>query len=138
VVLLIASVLTIPGHTLTSLRWSLVGCLAVGVIFLAIGMRSMLRPRSYKPVLEDWIFHSVLPSVAYLALMTSVFLLSAHSWAGLYAIAGVVILLLFIGIHNAWDAAMWIALDRPRQQGTDAVSPAPPASPPPQPKPEVA
>jgi len=34
----------------------------------------------------------------------------------LFVIGGVALLLLFIGIHNAWDGAVYIALRRQREQ----------------------
>jgi hypothetical protein len=113
-VLLIASFLTIPGHTITSLRWSLVVSLVVGLTFLLMGLMGMRRAK-YKPVLEDWVFHAALPLVAYIALLIAIGLVSPRSDAALYITACVVILLLFIGIHNAWDAAMWIALERTKR-----------------------
>jgi hypothetical protein len=36
--------------------------------------------------------------------------------AALYIIGSVALTLLFIGIHNAWDLAVWITVERPEVQ----------------------
>jgi hypothetical protein len=33
----------------------------------------------------------------------------SHPFPALYVVAGVTLLLMFIGVHNAWDAAVYIA-----------------------------
>ena len=40
----------------------------------------------------------------------------AHAAAALYVTAGVSLLLLFIGIHNAWDIAVWFTAERPNAE----------------------
>ncbi|TLY75017.1 MAG: hypothetical protein E6K49_12820 [Gammaproteobacteria bacterium] len=39
-------------------------------------------------------------------------LLPGHPVASLYAVAGITLLLLFIGIHNAWDVVAWVTTER--------------------------
>jgi hypothetical protein len=64
------------------------------------------------PVLEDWIFHCVLPLAAYAALLVASVLLRRHPAPSLFVVGGAALLLLFVGIHNAWDAVTYIALQR--------------------------
>jgi hypothetical protein len=64
----------------------------------------------YVPVLEDRIWHIVLPSVAYLSLFVSAIAAYSHEVGALYVVAATALLLLLIGIHNAWDAAVYIAM----------------------------
>jgi len=53
---------------------------------------------------------------------------------GLYVIGAAEVLLLFIGIHNAWDAAVWITMNlEPQADDADGERKAdvsPPAAPP--------
>ena len=62
----------------------------------------------YKPVLEDYIWHIALPSVAYVALFASGIAAYWHEVQALYIVALTALLLLLIGIHNACDAAVYI------------------------------
>jgi len=69
---------------------------------------------AYKPVLEDWVWHLVLPMTAYATLFVGAAGLSHdQSWA-LFLIGAVLFLLLSIGIHNAWDTVTYLAI-QPRQ-----------------------
>jgi hypothetical protein len=61
--------------------------------------------------MEDWLFHTVLPLVSYTALLVAAILLAIHPAPALFVIAVATVLLLFIGIHNAWDNVRYIALE---------------------------
>ena len=56
---------------------------------------------------EDWLFHAVLPFAAYAILSVSACTARAHPTECLFGVATAAPLLLFIGIHNAWDAATY-------------------------------
>jgi hypothetical protein len=118
-VLLIASVLTVPGHTLLSLSLCTAGCAAAGLTFAVLATVRMRRPQTYKPVMEDWIWHVVFPFVSYAFLLVMSALIPSRTAMALYGIAAVVVALLFIGIHNAWDSAMYIAVERVRTSTND-------------------
>jgi hypothetical protein len=64
---------------------------------------------AYKPVFEDWLFHVLLPLAAYAAMGVSACLAGLHERAVLFIVAAASLLLLFIGIHNAWDIATYHA-----------------------------
>src|SRR5438552_1348127 len=74
---------------------------------MLIGVARMRRQRQYKPVLEDWLWHAWFPLIAYAGLLIAGFLLLKNPELALYLVACVGLLLLFIGIHNAWDAAIY-------------------------------
>jgi hypothetical protein len=57
----------------------------------------------YKPVFEDWLFHALLPLAAYASLAGSAFAARSFARATMFLVGGAALLLLFIGIHNAWD-----------------------------------
>jgi hypothetical protein len=111
-VLLIASVISIPRHTIASLTICL-GITGVGgLLYTSIVVVRIFRQQEYKPVLEDWVFHVVLPLLAYIMICGAVFVYWRQSGLMLNLIAACALLILYIGIHNAWDAAVFLALDR--------------------------
>jgi hypothetical protein len=67
----------------------------------------------------------LLPTLCYLILLIAGTLAPLHVGAALYATAAVSLLLLLIGIHNAWDIAVWFTAGE-RAPGA-AGTPKPPA-----------
>jgi hypothetical protein len=114
-VLLIAAILCVPRQTPASLA----GCLAaegiVGLIYVAIVALRFRKEMHYTPVLEDRIWHVVLPFTAYTALFVSGLSAYQHEVGALYVVAIAALLLLLIGIHNAWDAAVFIAMRKQKR-----------------------
>jgi len=106
-VLLLAAVLRAPWHVITSIRtfWGLVG--VIGVFYAAEVARRMRTQTVYHPGLEDWSFHVVLSLAAYLLLALSALEAQTHTHDALFAVGTAALLLLFIGIHNAWDAVVY-------------------------------
>ena len=84
-------------------------CGVSGMVYVAISTARARRQTDYKPVLEDWVWHSVLPFIAYATLSIGAFAIDRSDRAGLFAIAASTLLLLFIGIHNSWDSVAYIA-----------------------------
>jgi hypothetical protein len=62
--------------------------------------------------MEDWIWHAVLPLVAYVTLSLGAATLTLRHVPALFGIAAFALLVLFIGIHNAWDSVTYIAILR--------------------------
>ena len=73
-------------------------------------MTAMLA--DYRPFLADWIWNVVLPTLAYVCLLAAAILMTAHPIQSLYIVAGAALLLLTIGIHNAWDVVVWFTTER--------------------------
>jgi hypothetical protein len=106
VVLALAAYLSMPHQGLLSLSLGFgaagtFGVLYVGFIAANIGRISA----TYIPVIEDWLWNVVLPAMVYGTLLAIAFLIWRRPPECLYAAASV--LLMFIGIHNAWDIAAW-------------------------------
>jgi hypothetical protein len=119
-VLLIAAFISMPRHTITSLTICLTISGALGVAYGAFVTIRARRQRGYKPVLEDWIWHTVLPIISYILLFISGSLIPYDPELALYGVAGSALMLLFIGIHNAWDAAVYLGFQRgPRRRRRD-------------------
>jgi hypothetical protein len=77
-------------------------------------VRRAQRQRDYKTVLEDWIWHAALPIFGYGALSYAGLALPRGDAGALYIIGGSALLLVFIGIHNAWDTVVYAMLERTR------------------------
>lgn len=102
--LLLSAVLRVPWQTITpfAVLWGLVG--VGGLVYSVVVARRMRTQGAYGPDMEDWLFHLVLPVAAYGLLVVAAPAASSHERAALFAVGGAVLALLFIGIHNSWDA----------------------------------
>ncbi len=111
-VILLAAIVTRPRHSIGSLR----ACLLVpgvgGLVYAGWVIVQARRQDSYTPVLEDWIWHGCLPVVAYAAIATAGMLVSRAPALALDVVGASALLLLYIGIHNAWDSAVWMTMRR--------------------------
>jgi len=61
---------------------------------------------------EDWIFFIGLPYLSYLLLVAAAVGIWQHAGFGAPTLAIATMLLLVIGIHNAWDLVIWLAQQR--------------------------
>ena len=102
--LLLAALAMAPWHgtSLIGALWGAVG--GAGTVYQLIVGRRMRGQEAYRPVIEDWLCHLVLPLLGYLGLIAAAILVSGHRHEALYAAGAAALLLLFIGIHNSWDA----------------------------------
>lgn len=109
----LSALMCIPGQTTLALAVALAVTGLAGLIYCATLVRQMLGNfPGYKPFLSDWIWSAVFPVAAYLAVAASGFMLPALPAGSLYTAGGAVLLLLFIGIHNAWDVVVWMTTER--------------------------
>jgi hypothetical protein len=106
-VLLLSAVLRVPWHSIGAfaLAWGLVGL--AGIAYVAIVNLRIRRQELYQAQLEDWLFHALLPFAAYALLGLSGLAASSHEREALFGVAAAVLLLLFCGIHNAWDVVAY-------------------------------
>jgi uncharacterized membrane protein YuzA (DUF378 family) len=110
VVLLVSAILSAPWPDLWQVA-AIVGILGVlGIGYMGIVVRRTRRTVNYKPELEDWIWHCVLPLVAYILLLAAAATLQRIPLQSLFGIATFSLLLLFIGIRNAWDTVTYVAV----------------------------
>lgn len=111
--LLICALLVAPWH---SLLYADVFVALVGLYGLAYVLRVAYRTkrlRMYRADLEDWVWYTVLPFVAYGSIFGGALVLQLSAAKALFAIAGGVVLLVFIGIRNAWDVVTFLAVGGP-------------------------
>ena len=110
--LLVASILSAPWSGLKTAGVGVAVCGAGGVVYSAIVVRRAHRQRGYTPVFEDWLWHTILPMHAYSTLLVTGALRGWSSTNALFVLGAAVLLLVFIGIHNAWDTVTFIMVER--------------------------
>src|SRR5436309_1382202 len=120
--LLVSAILSAPWHGLGPPGVAVAVAGVCGFVYSIAVPRRALRQRDYKPVLEDWIWHAALPLVAYAALVHAGIQLSRVSADALFIVAGSALLLVFIGIHNAWDTVSYVTLERAREPKARAAA----------------
>lgn len=123
-VLLIAAILSAPWEELNHLAWVIGSFGLTGIIYTAVVTRRAGRTERYQPVLEDWIFHVVLPFVSYALMLVAAGTVSRFDTPALFAIGTASLVLLSVGVHNAWDTVTYLALDFPAEKpGSSSGSP---------------
>jgi hypothetical protein len=112
--LLIAIVLSAPWPDLweASLPLGLLGL--SGLVYGAVVARRARRQVQYRPVMEDWLCHVILPPVAYITILVAAVVLPQRPVPALFSVAAVVVLFLVIGLHNAWDIVTYLTFEQAR------------------------
>jgi len=126
-VLLLAAVLCSPWHGLgvAGVLWGLIGL--CGTVYEAVVAWRMRAQTAYQPEREDWLFHALLPFAAYAALVGSAFAARGYAREALFGVGAAALLLLFVGIHNAWDSVTYhVFVLRQKRQEAERRSPGPP------------
>jgi len=124
-VLLVSAILSAPWPGLGGAAISIAVIGGLGVIYAVIVALRTARTTQYRAVMEDWIWHVVLPLVAYVALVEAGATMQRLETGALFTVGAAALLLLFIGIHNAWDTVTYIAIGMNAKSATVAVSPTP-------------
>jgi hypothetical protein len=109
-VLLVSAILSAPWENLANAARAVGACGFAGLAYGLIVIGRTRRQSTYRPVFEDWLFHAALPIVAYGLFLFSAILLPSHPHRVLFLIGAAALLLLVIGIHNAWDAVTYITI----------------------------
>jgi hypothetical protein len=106
-VLFLSAVVCAPWHSvdLPGLGFGILGLCGIG--YSAIVARRMRSQTAYQPEFEDWLFHSILPFVAYATLALSGYESRIRAHWPMFGVGAAALLLLFVGIHNAWDAVTY-------------------------------
>ena len=111
-VLLLAGILSAPWQKFSSLSF-LLGALGLGmVLYSIIVMRRMRRVPHYQSTLEDWAWYLALPLLANVSLIVAAFMLQENPAPALYIVGSAMLLLLLVGIRNAWDMVTFLAVER--------------------------
>jgi hypothetical protein len=124
--LFLSALIRVPWETigLAAILWGITGL--GGVVYAVVVARRMRLQAAYKPQFEDWLFHVLLPIAAYALLVLSAIAAPSHTHEALFGVGASTLLLLFIGIHNAWDnVAYHVFVNRPdtkAEPGTGEIS----------------
>ena len=110
VALLVSAILSAPWPAFYGAELALGICGAAGIAYAVRVIRHATRVTIYKIEAADWVWYAALPLVAYGVLLAAAILLAWHRAWSLFLIAATTLLLLFIGIHNAWDAVTYAVI----------------------------
>jgi hypothetical protein len=120
--LVVSAMLCVPWPGYGSLAAAL-GIVGAGALaYSGVVLRRARRQRSYVPVAEDWIWHVLLPAASYATVLLAAALLGRAAQAPQLMLGAATLLLLCIGIHNAWDTVTYLTIAALR---TDAPAAAP-------------
>ena len=115
--LLLSALVRAPWQAIMipAVLWAVVGLF--GTLYSLNVIRRVRQQGVYEPEFEDWLFHVVLPVAAYAILTLSAVAALSYAREALFGIGAAALLLLFIGIHNAWDGVFYQVFSNRR--GTD-------------------
>lgn len=106
-VVALPALLAMPRLSSTGIGWVLVLFGAAGLLYMTFVIMTARRRVEFASDLEDTLFHFTLPPVAHAVIVAAgVVAWGGHTWS-LYMVAGALLTLLIVGIHNAWDSAVW-------------------------------
>jgi hypothetical protein len=117
-VLALSAFVSVPHQGLLSLSAGLGAGGLAGLAYSAFIAAGIPRlSNDYVPVLEDWLCNVILPGLSYAGLLAAAVLIWRWPAPSLFGVAAAALLLLFVGIHNAWDIAVWMTINK-RQAGS--------------------
>jgi hypothetical protein len=111
----LSALMSVPGHSAGSLSvgLGLSGAIGVGYcVRVSRAMRATSASSAYQPFASDWVWNVVIPLLAYIGLIGAALVLRTRSAAALDVVAGLTLLLLFVGLRNAWDVVVWTTTER--------------------------
>ena len=118
--LLLSAVISAPWHGLTGPATLWGGLGLFGIVYEVIVTRRMRTQTAYRPEFEDWVFHALLPFAAYTILVISACMARSYTRVAAFCIGSAALLLLFVGVHNAWDAVTYhVVLHKTGKRGGD-------------------
>lgn len=108
VVLLQAAILSAPWPAMKDavILLALVGALGMG--YVSIVTRRTQRQEGYVPVFEDWLWHVILPFLSYTLMLIGAIVMLSDTTIALFMLGTTALILLFAGIHNAWDTVTFL------------------------------
>jgi hypothetical protein len=108
--LLISGILSAPWNSLVGPNIMLALMGAYGLVYAGRVVLRMGRVSVYSPGFDDWFWYAIMPLLGYAAIFAAALLFVALPRQALFAFAGSTMLLIFLGIRNAWDTVTYIAV----------------------------
>jgi hypothetical protein len=115
-VLLLSLLIVVPWASMAQLAVAVAVFGVAGTAYMLVVWRRAARQTNYKPVLEDWLFYTAVPIAAYGTIVAGAAVLRQRETAGLFVLGVGSVLLICIGIRNAWDNVIYIAVGRRAQR----------------------
>jgi hypothetical protein len=119
--LLISALMSIPWP-LRDAGGALMATGVLALLYMGGSIRHARQQTGYAADTEDWFWYAIAPLVGYAMCVLAGILLARHLSGALFLTAAVVLLLLFLGIHNAWDTVTYIAIKHARAPDSDRSS----------------
>jgi hypothetical protein len=116
--LVVSAFMSAPWTAWSELSFALGICGLVGLGYGTVVIIQARNQSGYTPVFEDWLWHSILPCLAYAAFTASALFFHASPRGSSFAVAAASLGLLLIAIHNAWDTVTYIVLQSVDDRGT--------------------
>ena len=127
--LFVSAILSAPWHALLPVGIVLGLTGLSGIAYILHLTHRARQLEDYTPDFEDWAWYTSLPLLSYATIAAVAILFLVVPGGALFALGGSVLLLIFIGIHNAWDIVTFITID-PRGRAIappdEDATPAPP------------
>lgn len=119
--LLLAAIFLAPWRDLvhTAVLVGLVGAVGTVYAWRVILKTKRLDRTTYTPDVEDFAWYNILPFVAYGAIFLAALAIPFLAGKALIAVAAGALLLVFIGIRNAWDVVTFIAVMSPGNESPE-------------------
>ena len=114
-VLTISALATVPRHSETSMSLCLALSGIAGLTYSIYNTRQVQSQQGYT-YMSDWAWRHVAPGLDYVALLLTAIVVWLDDAAAMYIVGASAVGMLFIGIHNAWDTAVWIAAEHPQEE----------------------
>jgi hypothetical protein len=106
-VLLVSALARVPWPDAAYAAWGAGAIGFTGLCYMALLVHRMRSQHAYEMDAEDVAFHVILPVLSYGALIGSAWVGLTELEPALFVVGGAALLLLFAGIHNAWDAVAY-------------------------------
>lgn len=110
--LFVAAAMSAPWRSFAPLALVLAVCGFGGLVYGGVIARRARRQTNYQPVLSDWIWFVVVPTASYATLALSALFLRAAHVDDLFVVAAAALVLLLVGIRNAWDSVTHLVVSR--------------------------
>ena len=114
--LLVSAILAAPWHVLAQPGMLFVVSGLVGGGYIGRVLLRILGSESYRPDLDELFWYTIIPLAAYITLAAAGISLSVAPTQALYALAAAALVLIFVGIHNAWDIVTYLIIEDYRRE----------------------
>jgi hypothetical protein len=110
IALILSCLLCAPWSSVNSLRLVLLALGIAALLYAVVMLGRTLRQKTYAVTTYDWSWYVVLPAVAYVIFTLSAVLFDRKQDLALDGIAIATLMLICIGIHNAWDTVTYLTI----------------------------